>query len=91
MRAGQFWRGRRIAPVHEGPRNETNNKAHEPTSGHSTHYGSGRPTEFSTTLGTCLHRYPSRCLVALPSHRDLLLWAKHLFAAAMVAEPRPGA
>jgi len=41
MRAGQVWRGRRIAPAHEGPRNESNNKAHEPTSDRSTHCGSG--------------------------------------------------
>src|SRR6516164_3575159 len=41
MRGGHVWRGRRIAPAHEGPRNESNNKAHEPTSGRSTHYGSG--------------------------------------------------
>jgi len=41
MRAGQVWRERRIAPAHEGPRNESNNKAHEPTSGRSTRYGSG--------------------------------------------------
>ena len=34
-------RGRRIAPAHEGPRNESNNKAHEPTTGRSTRYGSG--------------------------------------------------
>jgi len=34
-------RWRRIAPAHEGPRNESNNKAHEPTNGRSTHYGSG--------------------------------------------------
>ena len=41
MRAGQVRRGRRIAPAHEGPRNESNNKAHESTSGRSTRYGSG--------------------------------------------------
>jgi len=35
------WRWRRIAPVHEGPRSESSNNAHEPTSGRSTHYGSG--------------------------------------------------
>src|SRR5215510_2980694 len=35
------WRWRRVAPAHEGPRNEPSNKAHEPTSGRSTHYGSG--------------------------------------------------
>src|SRR5262245_56944939 len=33
--------GRRIAPAHEGPRNKSNNNAHEPTSGRSTRYGSG--------------------------------------------------
>src|SRR5215475_4087197 len=31
----------RIAPAHEGPRNESNNKAHETTSARSTHYGNG--------------------------------------------------
>src|SRR6516165_1603433 len=41
MRGAQLWRGRRIAPAHEGPRNESNNKAHEPTSGRSTRYGRG--------------------------------------------------
>jgi len=35
------WRWRHIAPAHEGPRNESSNKAHEPTSGRSTHYGVG--------------------------------------------------
>ena len=40
MRGAQLWRGRRIAPAHEEPRNESNNKAHEP-SGRSTRYGSG--------------------------------------------------
>src|SRR6516165_9801422 len=39
MRAGHVWP--RIAPAHEGPRSESNNNAHEPTSGRSTHYGSG--------------------------------------------------
>src|SRR5262249_20617908 len=34
-------RCRRIAPAHEGPRSESSNNAHEPTSGRSTHYGSG--------------------------------------------------
>src|SRR5262245_50326060 len=32
---------RYIPQAHEGPRNESSNKAHEPTSGRSTHYGSG--------------------------------------------------
>src|SRR5215467_5408116 len=41
MRAGHVWRRRHIAPAHKGPRNESNNKAHEPTSGRSTRYGSG--------------------------------------------------
>src|SRR5215468_6304898 len=40
MRAGHVWRGRHIAPAHEGPRNELSNNAHEPTSGRSTRYGS---------------------------------------------------
>jgi hypothetical protein len=33
-----FGAGRRIAPAHEGPHNESNNKAHEPTIDRSTHY-----------------------------------------------------
>ena len=41
MRAGHVGRGRYIAPAHEGPHNESSNKAHDPTSGRSTHYGSG--------------------------------------------------
>src|SRR5215472_9389290 len=41
MRAGHVWRGRCFAPAHEGPRNESNSKAHEPTIDRSTHYGSG--------------------------------------------------
>src|SRR6516165_9165187 len=57
MRAGQVWRGRRIAPAHEGPRNESNNKADEPTSDRSTHCGSGHLIRFSVTLSTSFHRY----------------------------------
>ena len=41
MRTAHVGRGRYIAPAHEGPHNESNNKAHEATSGRSTHYGSG--------------------------------------------------
>jgi hypothetical protein len=37
----EVWRGRRIAPTREGPRNESSNRAHESTSGRSTHYASG--------------------------------------------------
>jgi hypothetical protein len=37
----EVWRGRRIAPTREGPRNESSNRAHDSTSGRSTHYASG--------------------------------------------------
>src|SRR5262245_19810078 len=37
----EVWRGRRIAPTREGPRNESSNRAHGSTSGRSTHYASG--------------------------------------------------
>ena len=94
MRAGQLWRGRRIAPAHEGPRNESNNKAHEPTSGRSTHYGSGHLIRVFRDIGHIFSSlYPllavlflSRCL----GPRDLLLCAKHLFVAAtrQLSEPR---
>src|SRR5262249_59113284 len=54
------WRGRRIAPAHEGPRNESNNKAHEPTSGRSTHYGSGHLIRVFRDIGHIFSSlYPS--------------------------------
>ena len=85
--AGHVWRGR-IAPAHEVPRNESNNKAHEPTSGRSTRYGSGHLIRVFRDIG---HIFSSQCpshwrfcfLVVLPCPRDLLLCAKHLFVAAM--------
>jgi hypothetical protein len=46
-----FWRGHCIAQAHEGPRNESNNNAHEPTSGRSTHYGSGHPVRLVRDIG----------------------------------------
>jgi hypothetical protein len=91
MRASHVWRGRCIAPAHEGPRNESNNKAHEPTSGRPTRYGSGRLIRVFRDIG---HIFSSHCpshwrfcfLVVLPCPRDLLLCAKHLFGVAMVAK-----
>ena len=87
MRAGHVGRGRYIAPAHEGPHNESNNKAHEPTSGRSTHYGSGHLIRVFRDIGRI---FSSLCrftggfcfLVALPRPRDLLFCAKHLFLAA---------
>src|SRR5215510_9146499 len=80
------WRWRRVAPAHEGPRNEPSNKAHEPTSGRSTHYGSGHLIRVFRDIGHIFSSLPIvgrfRCLVALPPHRDLLLCAKHLIIAA---------
>src|SRR5215831_3372469 len=92
MRGAQLWRGRRIAPAHEEPRNESNNKAHEP-SGRSTRYGSGHLIRVFRDIEPHLFiAIPVRfCfLVASPTHRDLLLCAKHLFFAAMrrSSEPR---
>jgi hypothetical protein len=40
-----------IAPAYEGPRNELNNKAHEPTSGRSTHYWSGHLSRAFRDIG----------------------------------------
>jgi hypothetical protein len=91
MRASHVWRGRCIAPAHEGPRNHSNNKAHEPTSGRSTRYGSGHLIRVFRDIW---HIFSSQCpshwrfcfLVVLPCPRDLLLCAKHLFGVAMVAK-----
>jgi hypothetical protein len=88
MRAGHVWRGR-IAPAHEVPRKESNNKAHEPTSGRSTRYESGHLIRAFRDIG-CI--FSSQCpshwrfcfLVGLSRVRDLLLCAKHLFVAANV-------
>src|SRR5262245_9657627 len=89
MRAGQVWRGRSIAPPHEGPRNESNNKAHEPTSGRSTHYGSGHLNRVFRDIGHIFSSlYPSLAVLflsRLSPVRDLFLCAKHLFVAAMHA------
>src|SRR5262249_19762759 len=41
----------RIAPAREGPRNASNNKAHEPTSGRSTHYGSAHLIQVFRDIG----------------------------------------
>jgi hypothetical protein len=88
MRAGQLWRGRRIAPSHEGPRNESNNNAHEPTSGRSTRYGSGHLIRVFRDIGHIFSSlYPSLAVLFLSRSapvRDLLLCAKDLFVAAMV-------
>src|SRR6516162_11960064 len=88
MRAAHVCRGRRIAPAHEAPRNESNNKPHEPTSGRSTHYGSGRLIRVFRDIGhifSSLYRHwRFCCLVALPLVWDLLVCAKDLFVAAMV-------
>jgi hypothetical protein len=66
MRAGQFWRGRRIAPAHEGPRNESNNNAHEPTSGRSTRYGSGHLIRVFRDIGHIFSSlYPSLAVLFL--------------------------
>src|SRR5215471_10536471 len=60
MRAGHVWRARRIAPAHEGPRNESNNNAHEPTSGRSTRYGSGHLIRVFRDIGRIFSSlYPS--------------------------------
>src|SRR5262249_18109192 len=94
MRAGHVWRGRHIAPTHKGPRNESNNKAHEPTSGRSTRYGSGHLIRVFRDIGHIFSSlYPSLAVLFLSRfapHTDLLLCAKHLFFAAMrrSSEPR---
>ena len=86
MRAGQVWRGRRIAPAHEGPRNESNNKAHEPTSDPSTHCGGGHLIRVFRDIGHIFSLlYPSLAVLFLSRStpvRDLLLCAKDLFVAA---------
>src|SRR6516165_7187125 len=66
MRGGHVWRGRRIAPAREGPRNESNNNAHEPTSGRSTHYGSGRLIRVFRDIGHIFSSlYPSLAVLFL--------------------------
>src|SRR5262245_66470437 len=78
---------RRIAPAHDGPRNASNNNAHEPTSGRSTHYGSGHLNRVFRDIGHIFSSlYPSLAvpfLSRLSPVRDLLLCANHLFVAAM--------
>src|SRR5262249_20226237 len=44
----EAWRN---APAREGPRNASNNKAHEPTSGRSTHYGSAHLIQVFRDIG----------------------------------------
>ena len=64
MRAGHVWR--RIAPAHEAPRNESNNKPHEPTSGRSTHCGSGHLIRVSRDIGHIFSSlYPSLAVLFL--------------------------
>src|SRR5215813_13380904 len=94
MRAGHVWRGRHIAPAHKGPRNESNNKAHEPTSGRSTRYGSGHLIRVFRDIGHIFSSlYPSLAVLFLsrfaPS-QGLVVCAKHLFFATMrrSSEPR---
>src|SRR5215510_12718968 len=66
MRAGHVWRGRHFAPAHEGPRNESNNKAHEPTSGRSTRYGSGHLIRVFRDIGHIFSSlYPSLAVLFL--------------------------
>src|SRR5215471_13383855 len=66
MRAGHVWRGRHIAPAHKGPRNESNNKAHEPTSGRSTRYGSGHLIRVFHDIGHIFSSlYPSLAVLFL--------------------------
>ena len=66
----ELWRGRRIAPTREGPRNELSNRAHDSTSGRSTHYASGHLIRVFHGIGHIFSSlYPfhwrSCCLVAL--------------------------
>src|SRR5215469_7955857 len=76
MRAGHVWRRRHIAPAHKGPRNESNNKAHEPTSGRSTRYGSGHLIPVFRDIGHIFSSvYPSLAVLFL-SRCSL---DKHLF------------
>jgi hypothetical protein len=84
----EVWRGRRIAPTREGPRNESSNRAHESTSGRSTHSASGHLIRVFQGIGHIFSSlYPfhwrSCSLVATPAVRDLLLCAKNLFVAAI--------
>src|SRR5215467_65908 len=76
MSAGHVWRARRIALAHEGPRNESNNKAHEPTSGRSTRYGSEHLIRVFRDIGhifSSLTRHWRFCfLVALPRSQGLV-------------------
>src|SRR5262245_62256323 len=61
-----FDAGRRIGPAHEAPRNESNNNAHEPTSGRSIHYGSGRLIRVFRDIGHILSSlYPSLAVLFL--------------------------
>jgi hypothetical protein len=85
------WRWR-IAPVRKGPRNESNNKAHEPTIVRSTHYGSAYLIRVFHDIGHIFSSpYPfiggSVFLVALAPVSDLLFRAKHLLDSANVGEP----
>src|SRR5215467_15335019 len=94
MRARQVWRGRRIAPAHEGPRNESNNKPHEPTSGRSTRYGSGHLIRVFRDIGHIFSSlYPSLAVLLLsrlaPSQGLVALRQTFAFAATrQLSEPR---
>src|SRR5215475_10497938 len=77
----------RIAPAREGPRNESNNNAHKPTSGRSTHYGSEHLIRVFRDIGHIFSSLRpfiggSVFLVALAAVPDLLFSAKYLFGAA---------
>ena len=66
MRAGHVWRGRRIAPTHEAPRNGSNNKPHEPTSDRSTRCGSGPLIRVFRDIGHIFSSlYPSLAVLFL--------------------------
>jgi hypothetical protein len=82
-------RCRRIAPAYERPRTDWNNKADEPTSGGSTHYGSEHLNRAFRDIGhifsslrplSLMDPFLSRFAPA----RDLLLCAKYLFVVATV-------
>jgi hypothetical protein len=61
MRASYVWCGHCIGPAHEEPRNESNNKAHEPTSGRSTRYESGHLIRAFPDIGRI---FSSQCPVS---------------------------
>src|SRR5215472_8033383 len=66
MRAAHVCRGRRIAPAHEAPRNEPNDKPHEPTSDRSTHCGSEHLIRVFRDIGHIFSSlYPSLAVLFL--------------------------